>query len=62
MRIKQLIKGENELSTNNILNNNKTLSINITQQNINNNINSSVNISNIMINTNNKSNLGNNNN
>ena len=56
MRLKQFIKGENELSTNNILNNNKTLSINITQQNINNNINSSVNISNIMINASNKSN------
>ena len=56
MRLKQLIKGENELSTNNILNNNKTLSINITQQNINNNINSSVNISNIMINSNSKTN------
>ena len=62
MRLKQLIKGETELSTNNLLNNNKTLSINITQQNINNNINSSVNISNIMINSNNHSNLGNTNN
>jgi hypothetical protein len=58
IRLKQLIKGETDMSTNNILNNNKTLSINITQQNINNNINSSVNISNIMINTNNQSNLG----
>ena len=60
-KIKQLIKGENDLS-NNLLHNNssKTYSINITQQNINNNINSSVNISNFMVNPSNKNNSSNN--
>ena len=63
MRFKQLVKGENDSSSNNLLNSNKTLSINISQQNINNNISNSVNISNIMTNSNNKNNtLKNNNN
>ena len=56
MRVKQLVKGENDISSNNLINSNKALSINITQQNINNNINNSINISNIITNSNNNNN------